>query len=479
MAFVKATRSKSKLKMCIAGASGSGKSFTALRFAFAMVARGLAKRVAVTESEAGKINKYAGYIVDGQKWDFDVDVLKNFSPADYVASLEAAASAGFDLVIVDSISHEWQGKGGALEMVDRMDDKNKFAGWKTVTPMHNVFVDTVLRLPIHVIATCRSKMDYVLEDVTTKDGRTVKQPRKIGLGPIQRGGIEYEFEIFCEMDQSHILTVSKTICPLIDKKVVAEPDAAFFEPVIRWLDEGVEITADKTFQSSLVSPAVAGELVSSLINGGVDITREIEWIKTKFGATEWTHLTPTQFSLYRERAAYLIDQATKLAEQINGTASTPTAPSSTSSVSTTPSHSLATDGPATDGPMDVSTTDTAASASAGAAGQATNGQGHDAPTSTSPAATTPTQYVRPSVLGPDVDGGLLQMWSELGHLLSWTNAQSTDILAQTCMTRGGVNDVRKLPDDKKSEFERDLVGKLVAIYQERGLHEAARPYMTA
>lgn len=460
MSFIKATREKTKLKMCLAGPPGSGKSYSALRFAFAMLAAGFVKKIAVIESEAGKIKKYAGYVVDGVKWDFDVLVLTNFSPADYVSALELAAASGYDLVIIDGISHEWQGKGGALEMVDRLEDKNKFAGWKTVTPMHNTFIDTVLRLPVHVIATCRSKMDYVLEDVTTKDGRTVKQPRKVGMGAIQRSGVEYEFEIFCELDQSHILHVTKTICPLIDGKVVAEPGPDFIAPIIKWLDEGVEVTASGSFKSSLVSPAAAGELVESLISGGVDITKEKDFILSKFGATEWTHLTPAQFTQYRERAAYLIGQAQQLAKQINE------ATSNRQTLQEAGDAALPPQQPAQPSTMDAATERPT---------PPNDGQGHEVPVSP----TAPAEYVRPSILGPDVDGGILAAWSELSHLLSFTSKQSMEVLEATCVSMGGVKDVRQLSPEKKTELEKNLVGKIIATYRERNMEAAARPYLTA
>ena len=237
--FRKASKKQSRLRAAIDGPAGAGKTFTALRFATAF-----GKRIAVINTESGAVEKYLGMAPDGIPFDFDIVELPDFSPTTYTSLIQEAGRLGYDVLIIDSLSHAWAGAGGALELVDKQGG-NSFTAWKKITPMHNQLVEAILRSPCHVIATMRSKMEYVMEDyIDPKTGARKSQPKKVGLAPIQRQGMEYEFDLVCDMDLSHTLTVSKTRCPLIDEAVVVKPGAAFIEPVRAWLSEGIEIPAD-------------------------------------------------------------------------------------------------------------------------------------------------------------------------------------------------------------------------------------------
>lgn len=239
MSFFKpATRSKSKLRMAIDGVSGSGKTFSALRFAFT-----LGKRVAVINSESGAVQKYLGLAPDNIPWNFDICELANFAPTSYTAAILAAGAEGFDCLVIDSLSHAWAGEGGALELKDKVGDKNSFTAWKTITPMHNRMIEAILRSPCHVIATMRSKTDYVIEPGA--NGKM--QPRKVGLAPIQRAGMEYEFDLYATMDTDNFLTITKTRCHHPSFAMgccVPKPDAQWFSPVADWLNDGLDLPAD-------------------------------------------------------------------------------------------------------------------------------------------------------------------------------------------------------------------------------------------
>ena len=230
--FAPAKREKLKLRMAVCGPSGSGKSYTALRFAFA-----LGKRVAAIDTEHGALSKYQGLHPDGTPWDFDVVELQHYAPTGYTAAIKEAGRLGYDVLVIDSLSHAWEGVGGALDQVDKKGG-NKFTAWKDVTPQHRGMVDSILGAPLHVIATMRTKTEYVLE--TNDKGKAV--PVKVGTQPVQRAGMEYEFDVVADMDLSHVLTVSKTRCPLIDMEVVAMPSAHWLTPVRTWLDEGTART---------------------------------------------------------------------------------------------------------------------------------------------------------------------------------------------------------------------------------------------
>ena len=235
--FKPATRHKLRLRMAIDGPSGSGKTFTGLRFGNALAAHEK-RRIAVISTESGAVEKYLGLTPDGEPWAFDVAYLPDFAPTSYTSAILAAGREGYDVLLVDSLSHAWEGEGGALELVDKKGG-NRYTAWKDVTPMHRRMVEALLRSPCHVICTMRSKTAHVLE--ADKDGKQV--PRKIGMEPIQRPGMEYEFDVYASMDWTHTLAVSKTRCPDIDGQIVVKPGAAWIEPLVRWLNEGSEAPA--------------------------------------------------------------------------------------------------------------------------------------------------------------------------------------------------------------------------------------------
>jgi KaiC/GvpD/RAD55 family RecA-like ATPase len=233
--FRKATKQQSKLRMTIDGPAGSGKTFTALRFALAL-AKGAP--VAVIDTEHGSASKYVGEAPDGAPWDFDVVELSNFAPSNYVEAILSAGASGYAALVIDSMSHAWEGKGGALDMKEsaaaQMRTRNDYTAWRSVSPEHNRMVDTILQSPMHVITTMRSRMDYVQEK--DENGRTTI--RKIGMAPVQRPGMEYEFDVVADMDIDHTLRVSKTRCSAIDGTTAHKPGPGFLLPLVAWLESG-------------------------------------------------------------------------------------------------------------------------------------------------------------------------------------------------------------------------------------------------
>lgn len=230
MGFRKAERRQTRLRMTIDGPSGSGKTYTALRFAHALAAGG---RIAVIDTEHGSAAKYVGEAPDGMPWDFDTVALATFSPERYTEMINLAGKSGYAVLVIDSLSHAWEGVGGALEIKDRQGG-NQWTAWRQVTPIHNRMVEAILQSPCHVITTMRSRMEYVQE--TDEHGKTVI--RKVGLSPVQRPGMEYEFDLVLDMDWSHILRVSKSRCSAVADLVIDRPGPAFMVPVIEWLTSG-------------------------------------------------------------------------------------------------------------------------------------------------------------------------------------------------------------------------------------------------
>ncbi len=243
--FQKATRRKAKARVALVGPSGSGKTFTALRLARGLV--GPEGRIAVIDTERSSASKYAGDVEE-----FDCLDLDHHSPREYVEAIGDAAREGYDVLVIDSLSHAWNGRGGALEQVDQAAKRsqgNSYVAWRDVTPQHNALVDAILAYPGHVIVTMRAKTEYVIE--AGKNGK--QAPRKVGLAPIQRDGMEYEFDVCADIDLEHNFIVTKSRCPVLTDAVI--PNAGYdVASVLRaWLDQG-EVAA----AAQLAAPKVDG-----------------------------------------------------------------------------------------------------------------------------------------------------------------------------------------------------------------------------
>lgn len=214
-----------KVRLALCGPTGSGKTYSGLS-----AASGLGDRIAVIDTENRSASRYA------DKFNFEVVELEDFAPENYVRLLHEAENE-FDVLFIDSLSHAWMGKGGVLEMVDKAGARaqgNNFAGWRTVTPKHNELVDALIRCKCHLIVTMRSKMEYVLEE----DGRGKKVPRKVGMAPVQRDGLEYEFDIVGDMDLDNRLLVSKSRCSEIAGGVIEKPSKQLGERLRAWAETG-------------------------------------------------------------------------------------------------------------------------------------------------------------------------------------------------------------------------------------------------
>jgi hypothetical protein len=226
-AFKKAVKGARPFRIAIDGPSGSGKTFTGLA-----ILSGLTDNFCVIDTERGSASLYA------DRFSFDTMEPADHSPKTYVAAIKDAERAGYKGIMIDSLSHAWMGRDGALEQVDkaakRSQSGNSFTAWRDVTPMHNELVDTIINSKCHIIATMRSKMEYVLEEVV-RNGKKTQQPRKIGLAPVQRDGVEYEFDIIADMDLDHNLIISKTRLDNLDGLVMNKPGADFVEKLNEWL----------------------------------------------------------------------------------------------------------------------------------------------------------------------------------------------------------------------------------------------------
>ena len=239
-AFKKAQRSLSKLRLAIQGPSGSGKTYGALQ-----LAKGLGGRIAVIDTERGSASLYSD--IEGMP-EFDVlDLDAPFTPERYIEAITAAEQAGYDILIIDSMTHEWSGVGGCLEINDALARSrykgNSWAAWNEVTPRHRKFVDKMLTSTCHIIATMRSKTDTVQNE---RNGRKVVE--KVGIKTEQRDGMDYEFTIVFDVTPTdHIATTSK------------DRTALFNDPMILNVEVGQKIASwlSSATPAPIPAPAVA------------------------------------------------------------------------------------------------------------------------------------------------------------------------------------------------------------------------------
>lgn len=279
--FQKATRKQLKLRLALVGPTGAGKTKTAL-----LLAAVLGKRIAVIDTENRSASKYVG---EPGVPEFDVCELDSYAPRNYVEAIKDAEREGYDVIIVDGITQAWSGKDGALEMVDkaakRSQSGNSFTAWRDVTPHHNALVEALVQCKSHLIVTMRAKMEYVLEE----DSRGKKTPRKVGMAPIQREGMEYELDVVGDLDVQHNLYISKTRCSALDEAVIHKPGRELAETLLKWLGEG-EAAPDRPLADAARTGATsdasrqAGTQTTSNGTTGVSTTtsatsepRDIDW----------------------------------------------------------------------------------------------------------------------------------------------------------------------------------------------------------
>lgn len=224
--FQKAIKAQSKLRLAVFGPSGAGKTFTSLR-----MATGIGGKIALIDSERNSASKYA------DRFDFDTASLDRKTIDEYISYMTGAAKAGYNVLIIDSMSHAWQ---ELLEEIDKLASTkykgNTWSAWSEGTPKQKRFVDAILNFPGHVIVTMRSKTEWTTE--SDKNGKS--RPIRVGLTPEQGKGIEYEFDMLIELSTEHIAQVIKDRTGKYQDQIIEKPGEQFGKDLIDWLNDGTE-----------------------------------------------------------------------------------------------------------------------------------------------------------------------------------------------------------------------------------------------
>ncbi|RFC81316.1 ATP-binding protein [Acinetobacter sichuanensis] len=223
--FKKAERKNAKLRLAIAGPTGAGKTFGAL-----LLAKGIGGRIAVVDTENSSAELYDDIVPFEH-----ANLQPPYSPEKFIEAIKAAEKAGFDTLIIDSITHEWSGVGGCLEIVDTLASGpfkgNSWGAWSKVTPRHRKFIDAMLQSSINIIVTLRSKMETIQ---TNDNGK--KKVEKVGMKAEQRDGIEYEFTTVLDLTHNNIAISTKDRTRLFaEPRPLSENDGVLLK---QWLTSG-------------------------------------------------------------------------------------------------------------------------------------------------------------------------------------------------------------------------------------------------
>lgn len=224
----KAQRRKAKLRLGIAAPSGAGKTYSSLLLAF-----GIGKKIGLIDTENGSGDLYA------HLGEYDIITLQApYEIKKYLTAIKAFEDNGYDVIIIDSLSHAWAGDGGLLDKVGKMSG-NSYTNWRSITPEHNALVEAILQSPCHVISTMRSKTEYVMEE--NEKGKLT--PKKVGLAPIQREGMDYEMTVMMDVDQKHNATCSKDRTGIFDGRIFTITKETGTE-LLNWLESGSDDCAE-------------------------------------------------------------------------------------------------------------------------------------------------------------------------------------------------------------------------------------------
>ena len=233
MNLQKAQRQQVKLRVGLSGPSGYGKTYSALLLAYGITENWDKIAIIDTENNSASLYSHLG--------DFNVLPLKEpFTPERYIQAIQVCEKSGIEVLIIDSISHEWSGKGGCLEIHEQLG--GRFNDWARVTPRHNSFLDAIIQSKIHIITTSRRKVDYSLDQ--DSNGKT--KVMKLGTKEIQREGYEYELTVNFEfLNDKHLVNASKDRTGLFVGKPEFIISSSTGKLLKDWCNQGISLEAVK------------------------------------------------------------------------------------------------------------------------------------------------------------------------------------------------------------------------------------------
>jgi hypothetical protein len=304
-----AKRSATKLRLLVSGPSGAGKTWGALQ-----VAKGLGGRCVVIDTEEGSSDIY------DHLHNFDViDLKPPFTPERYIEAIEAAEQAGYDVIVVDSITHEWSGKGGCLELVDEIARAqfrgNTWSAYSVITPRHRAFIDAMLRSSAHIIATGRSKTETAQVD----DGGR-KKVAKLGMKVETRDGVEYEFTTVLDLiHDGHFATASKDRTGIFAGQDPKPITVETGRKLLAWLSGGIPAPVVAAPSPAKTATAVQGPAPAdepTLFGTISDYIAGAKAVKTLGAIADRIEVLVSEGQLTHDQAHDLTEEITKRHDQI-------------------------------------------------------------------------------------------------------------------------------------------------------------------
>ena len=261
MELKKATRKQVKLRMGLSAVSGGGKTYSALLLAYGITNDW--SKIAVIDTENGSASLYS------HLGNFNtIDLQAPYTPERYIEAVKTCENAEMEVIIIDSITHEWDGKGGMIDISNSMSG-NSFTNWAKLTPRHQAFIDSILQSKSHIISCVRRKQDYEMNK--DSNGKTTVQ--KAGLKEITREGFEYELTLNFNLELNHKATASKDRTGLFMDKPEFTITSETGRTLLEWCNSGEVILPEifKTQEEKVI------EMIGSM-NG--DMERITAYYKT-------------------------------------------------------------------------------------------------------------------------------------------------------------------------------------------------------
>jgi len=279
MSFTKANKGKQYLRLLLGGPSGSGKTYSALILA-SVLAKKRGSKIALIDSERGSGSLYA------DKFEYDTQELNPpYAPENYLSMIDEAVKAGYKVIVVDSISHEWMGQGGILDIHTM--EGGQFQDWKSVSPRHRKFIDGLTGVQADIICTSRTKTEWNIG----KDERGKMKPSKVGTKLEQRDGMEYEYTVAFRLDDGNVATPEKDRTLLFKRpdgnEFIGKIDDEVGNAIWDWLQSGVEEPKEDEIQDGVVAIIKAMSLSKMFTVEEEDKVRKIKTKAKLNAAQEW------------------------------------------------------------------------------------------------------------------------------------------------------------------------------------------------
>lgn len=225
MELKQSNRNQARIRVALQGTSGSGKTYSSLLLAYGICQDW--RRIAIIDTEHQSAHLYS------HLGEYNVlNLTAPYTPERYIEAISTCEKAGMDVIIIDSLSHNWDGDGGILDIHANMAG-NSFTNWSKVTPRFNALVQKILSSGSHILATIRSKQDYV---ITEKNGKQV--PEKVGMKGVQRDGLEYDYTIVFELDIYNNVNCTKDRTQLFNSRIAFKIDDTTGKKIMKWCKDG-------------------------------------------------------------------------------------------------------------------------------------------------------------------------------------------------------------------------------------------------